>query len=144
MTSYEDFKTEIKKQGLLSPDINMRDKNDFYTNIPGDYVAIEWTTGGSSGGDCWGGRSEPIESKSEPDFTGFENAVTLIMGVCSTWGFYLYLQKLGLVHHGEYRSYYDYYGNGHESEYKYILLNDIHTHCLSFYRQSKIEKALDD
>lgn len=114
--TYEEFKAILAEQVQLtdlgeSADPNFRGRRGDNKARTGDFrLHREWTTGGVTGGSCWGGvADQPVSGEEEPEDTFLEEILELLVPNLT------YLQYRKLVKANLYdkydAGYTDYYGN---------------------------------
>ena len=90
-------------------------------NTPGFYD--DWTVGGVTGGNCWGGEpNEPISADKEPELEGLDQFLTKI---CPEISFLLYKSLIKNIQFYDY-SYNEYYGNHTQYRVKCVSLKDLY------------------
>lgn len=96
-------------------------KPDYYRIFSGDSV----TTGGSSGGDCWGGTSSSFSTNNSAG-THIQELVDFLTAHYPEVSFLAYQRVLAAVKvHGHHTS--EYYGNYTDYEFPYITHSDLVT-----------------
>lgn len=86
---------------------------------------VEWSTGGASGGSCWGGEAtEYASDEVEPEFTSFDNALEVL---CPSITFLQYKKLSKAVVEVDTYTRNDYYGNYTNYMSKTVYLDDLLT-----------------
>jgi hypothetical protein len=93
-----------------------------------DEISIEWTVGGMSGGDCYGGSPDSSrESDPEPEFAYFDQ---LLAHFCPQLTYIGYKEMLPLVMESGIDSSGDYYGNYTDSAYKRVKFSKLYDYLV--------------
>jgi hypothetical protein len=93
-----------------------------YYHLNNDVIKLSWKTGENSGGNCWGGVAQFLQTEQkEPDFSALE---TLFLNLNENFTLNSYREFKSLVKYdSDYHS--DYYGNGSYYDTKEIKIDDI-------------------
>lgn len=85
--------------------------------------SIEWTTGGISGGNCYGDKPEfAVSGESEPEFEDFDDILLLLNPQIS---FLQYKKLKSTLISSKNTGYNDYYGNHTDSSKKEFNINEM-------------------
>jgi hypothetical protein len=89
-----------------------------------DHIAISWTIGGITGGNCWGGEAnQAVDGEIEPEFESFD---AILEGLCPQITFMQYKRLCQEVVNATTRTdYSDYYGNSYEEAIKTVYLREL-------------------
>jgi hypothetical protein len=117
----------VKYKNKYSSDEAMRDSKNPTID---DYLFIEWSTGGVSGGSCWESSDpQPYSTdEPEPEFTDLENVLLSIFPSIP----YLQYKAFASLIKEDYRTEYEYYGNSIDYSNKRISLRDIYDKLREF------------
>jgi hypothetical protein len=85
-------------------------------------IYIQWTTGGASGGSCWGTEATPCGGEEKPDFTSLD---TILEHFAPKITFLQYKKLNNLIKETEF-SVSEYYGNYSDYKREYIILKELY------------------
>lgn len=86
-------------------------KEEFLEKYERRNYAIEWTTGGMTGGNCWGdSANSSVESDPEPDFDVLDDILMEIAPNITLKEFRMIMRAPNLIEHNTWEDY-EYYGN---------------------------------
>lgn len=89
----------------------------------GNKISIEWTTGGMTGGNCWGGEAnQAVEGEPEPEFTDLD---TLQEALCPNISLFQYKRLCKDVVIQDSRTQGEYYGNYYYKSSKTVDLDQL-------------------
>lgn len=101
---------------------------NYYRNIkkkelsPNCLLYKEWSSGGMTGGNCWGNEPYKMEGEREPSFKDLRN---LLIEVCPNIGILQYEAIQEIIKEDSYEQR-EYYGNYTEYTIQYITLKDLY------------------
>jgi len=120
-------KRRNRQQSALASNPKYRKFLELITDIVGtglEEIHVKWSTGGISGGSCWG-TSEPqryISTQSAEELSELDEILKL---VCPNISFLVYKDIYGKVVHEEQYSQYEYYGNQTDYTIRFCLLSEL-------------------
>lgn len=117
MPTFEEFLNDLKECG---DDICIW----FDQRAENPELSIRWTTGGMTGGSCWGGKVEyPVEAEPEPEFESLDK---LLERYSPSITFLQYKRLMSYAVTKDDSDGGDYYGNYYNHTKKSIKLKDIY------------------
>jgi hypothetical protein len=91
-------------------------KEDYLKVVYSYPMSIEWTTGGSSGGDCWGGTArEFTDDSGPPEFDSLSNILQELCPTITLAEFRMIEKDKNVFKHRLWTDY-EYYGNRYDRE----------------------------
>lgn len=105
----EEFSSPISKKEWWHSDSTIFD-NRFWPNGSNTRYVVTWTTGGLTGGNCWGDdANEAVEAEDEPNLDALDN---FLEKICPQITFLQYRRLMkNIVIRGNGETDYEYYGN---------------------------------
>lgn len=92
-------------------------------------ISETWTTGGITGGNCWGGSADlPVRSDPEPEFTDMDR---ILEALCPTISFLQYKKLVQELVSYNSKTNYEYYGNYYEYSTKTINLKQLEEYLIT-------------
>lgn len=120
--AFEEFLEECKKFYCNYDDEPFWNRHSRNGKIE-PFLYIKWSTGGYSGGNCWGGEAEGYTStEEEPDFDCLDN---ILANYCPNIS-YLKYKKLAELIECEYYTNHEYYGNSTDYCVKKIEIRKLY------------------
>lgn len=93
------------------------------------HLSTTWTTGGITGGNCWGGSANlPVQAGREPEFTDLD---MMLESLCPNISFLHYRRLVQEVVNYTNRSEREYYGNYYEYAIKSVDLKQLEEYLIT-------------
>lgn len=116
--TYEQFKAEVSKINGVYLDKKLR-----YLSA-GDYISVQWCTGGMTGGSCWGTEADhEVSADREPELTALDAILLKYRPAIGFLEYKILNNELVKVH--TYTNN-EYYGNYYHYSEKYVNLKDLY------------------
>ena len=109
---FEDWILYLKENGIEVIDKKWIGWNQADKSVPPYIASSSWTTGGLSGGDCWGGSAcNPVGSEPEPEFNELDKVLGLFEPTISFLTYKDIIKQLVKVEESTSSDYYANYTN---------------------------------
>ncbi len=133
---YEEFEASIRKILGHSSFVSIENGRPRYhwekESTKGDCLAVDWTTGGVSGGSCWDTGDEdnhhPMSADPEPEF---EDLDKILEAMCPNITFMQHKALMRDVVKRQEYSVKEYYGNYTDKAFKYFRIKDLYDYLIN-------------
>lgn len=126
--NYEQFLEKVKALNVAVSTTRGRYESYFRgkkTEPPaGAFISETWTTGGMTGGNCWGGEADtPVDADREPDFVDFDTILEHFWPEIPHLAYKRFVRELV---HFDSHSRGEYYGNYYSEAEKWVDLKEMY------------------
>ena len=89
------------------------------------YIQVDWTTGGMTGGSCWGGGLHPVDPEPPEELVDLDKILTI---VCPNISFLQYKALCSELVKTESYTNSEYYGNYYNKVQKILFIDDLYSY----------------